>query len=103
MLRQGRKQRHTPLTRQTVQILTVWSDERGSHSDQPLFPTRNGTSLSRDAIAPLVAKHAATRGAMASRLSEVPLRVGNSGWSLWLPRSSDQTVRICTVWRVSGV
>ena len=60
MLRQGRKQRHTPLTRQTVQILTVWSDERGSHSDQPLFPTRNGTPLSRDAIAPLVAKHAAT-------------------------------------------
>ncbi len=56
----GRKQRHTPLTRQTVTILTIWREERGSHSDQPLFPTRGGTALSRDAIARLVAKHATT-------------------------------------------
>jgi integrase/recombinase XerD len=56
----GRKQRHTPLTRQTVTILTVWNAERKGRGDQPLFPTRSGTALSRDAIARLVAKHAAT-------------------------------------------
>jgi integrase/recombinase XerD len=56
----GRKQRHTPLTRQTVAILTIWIAERGGDDDRPLFPTRGGTALSRDAIARLVAKHAAT-------------------------------------------
>jgi integrase/recombinase XerD len=56
----GRKQRHTPLTRQTVTILTVWNAEVGGGDDRPLFPTRSGTPLSRDAIARLVANHAAT-------------------------------------------
>jgi integrase/recombinase XerD len=56
----GRKQRHTPLTRQTVTILTIWNAERKGGDDQPLFPTRSGTALSRDAIARLVTKHAAT-------------------------------------------
>lgn len=56
----GRKQRHTPLTRQTVQILTVWITERGGGEHQPLFPTRGGTALSHDAVARLVAKHAAS-------------------------------------------
>ena len=56
----GRKQRHTPLTRQSVTILTVWIAERKGGDDGPLFPTRRGTALSRDAIARLVAKHAAT-------------------------------------------
>ncbi len=56
----GRKQRHTPLTRQTVTILTIWNAERKGGDDRPLFPTRSGTALSRDAIARLVTKHAAT-------------------------------------------
>lgn len=56
----GRKQRHTPLTRQTVAVLTAWNSERDGGDDHPLFPTRVGTALSRDAIARLVAKHAAT-------------------------------------------
>ena len=56
----GRKQRHTPLTRQTATILTIWNTEAGAGDELPLFPTRSGTALSRDAIARLVAKHAAT-------------------------------------------
>ncbi|MGH8898364.1 MAG: tyrosine-type recombinase/integrase [Egibacteraceae bacterium] len=55
----GRKDRATPLTRQTVTILRVWLAERGGGPDDPLFPTRAGSPLSRDAIAWLVAKHAA--------------------------------------------
>jgi integrase/recombinase XerD len=56
----GRKQRHTPLTRQIIGVLTTWNAERNSGDDHPLFPTRKGTALSRDAIARLVTKHAAT-------------------------------------------
>lgn len=56
----GRKQRHTPLTRQTVTILTVWMAETGAGDDRPLFPTRSATALSRDAVARLVTTHAAT-------------------------------------------
>lgn len=58
----GRKDRATPLTRQTADILRVWTTERGGQADDPLFPTRTGRRLSRDAIAHLVAKHAATAG-----------------------------------------
>ncbi len=56
----GRKQRATPLTSQTVAVLREWSAERDGHPDQPLFPTSRGRTLSRDAIALLVAKHATT-------------------------------------------
>lgn len=56
----GRKHRHTPLTRQTTSVLTTWHTEREGDDDDPLFSTRKGTVLSRDAIARLVAKHAAT-------------------------------------------
>jgi len=34
--------------------------ERGGQPGDPLFPTRRGTPLSRDAVGRLVAKHAAT-------------------------------------------
>ena len=54
----GRKQRVTPLTRQTVAVLRQWLQERAGQPDQPLFPTSRGRPLGRDAIALLVAKHA---------------------------------------------
>ena len=56
----GRKDRAIPLTSQTANVLRVWFDERGGQPDDPLFPTRVGGRLSRDAVARLVAKHAAT-------------------------------------------
>lgn len=56
----GRKNRATPLTAQTVDVLGVWLRERaGGHGD-PLFPSRRGGPLSTDAVAWLVAKHTAT-------------------------------------------
>jgi integrase/recombinase XerD len=55
----GRKQRATPLTGHTVQVLQVWLQERGNQPEQPLFPTSRGRPLSTDAVALLVAKHAA--------------------------------------------
>jgi integrase/recombinase XerD len=53
----GRKQRATPLTKQTIAVLREWIRERGGQPSDPLFPTSRGRTLSRDAIALLVAKH----------------------------------------------
>lgn len=46
----GRKERITPLTRATVTVLRDWITELHADPDAPLFPSRRGTRLSRDAI-----------------------------------------------------
>ena len=46
----GRKQRITPLTTTSVALLHAWLTERGGLSADPLFPTRGGRRLSRDAL-----------------------------------------------------
>jgi site-specific recombinase XerD len=56
----NRKDRTTPLTKQTVKILRVWLTERGGDATDPLFPTHPGRQLSRDSIEHLVAKHSGT-------------------------------------------
>ena len=56
----GRKERATPLTPATADILRGWLAERGGARPDPLFPSRRGTRLSRDAVEHLVARHAAT-------------------------------------------
>lgn len=58
-LGKGRKQRITPLTRNMVDVLRVWLAERGGQSEQPLFVTRAGRALSRDALEHRLAKHVA--------------------------------------------
>jgi integrase/recombinase XerD len=55
----GRKERCTPLAKETVALLRVWMKERGGSPQGPLFPTRRGTPLGRSAVGCLVAKHAA--------------------------------------------
>ena len=59
----GRKRRCVTLTRETVATLRQWLSERQGQPDDPLFPTRQGKALSRDAVALLIAKHAATASA----------------------------------------
>jgi integrase/recombinase XerD len=46
----GRKDRITPLTSGTVAVLRDWLSEQDGDPDTPLFPTRRGQHLSRDAI-----------------------------------------------------
>jgi integrase/recombinase XerD len=55
----GRKQRITPLTKETAAVLRVWLAERGGSPDEPLFPTSIGKPLTRKALARRIAKHAA--------------------------------------------
>jgi site-specific recombinase XerD len=68
-LGKGRKQRITPLTKQTVAVLRTWLAERAGHPDEPLFPTRTGRALSRDAIEHRLARHAATATAACPSLT----------------------------------
>jgi integrase/recombinase XerD len=55
----GRKNRCTPLTSHTTEILTGWLAVRHADQNQPLFCTRAGTSLSHDAVEHVIAKYAA--------------------------------------------
>lgn len=54
----GRKERATPLTRQTAAVLRAWLPEAGPAPSGPAFPTQRGTPMSADAVQRLVAKHA---------------------------------------------
>jgi integrase/recombinase XerD len=56
----GRKQRATPLTTSTVSVLNAWLRERTGTASDPLFPTRTGRSLSRDAVERRLAVHVET-------------------------------------------
>jgi integrase/recombinase XerD len=53
----GRKARRTPLTATIRAVLKAWLHERAGTPDQPLFPTRTGKRLSRDAVEHRLAIH----------------------------------------------
>jgi len=55
----GRKERRTPLLPATKAVLKTWLGERPRAPGDPLFPTRTGTRLSRDAIERRLARHLA--------------------------------------------
>lgn len=58
-LGKGRKHRITPLTKQTVAVLNTWISERAGTDTTPLFPTRSGRQLTRDALARRLTKYSA--------------------------------------------
>jgi site-specific recombinase XerD len=66
----GRKDRATPLTAQTVKVLRTWLAELSPDPGSPLFPTRSGTRMSRDAVEKLVARHAATAASSCPSVKE---------------------------------
>jgi integrase/recombinase XerD len=98
----GRKERCTPLTRQTVQVLRVWLRDHDGDPTSPLFPSRSGRHLTRGAIWRRVLKHAATAGercpslatknitphvlrhTAAMRLLHAPTPVDTATIALWL-------------------
>ena len=106
----GRKQRCTPLTRQTVTTLRAWLRERHGQPDDPLFPTGRGRALSRDTVGLLIARHAATAGQscpslQAKTITPHTLRhtaamrllhagVDTSVIALWLGHEKTDTVQI---------
>ncbi|GAA1300132.1 tyrosine-type recombinase/integrase [Brachybacterium tyrofermentans] len=54
-LGKGRKERATPLTPHTIRVLRVWL--RDGVPTGPLFPTRTGSRLSRDAVEHRISRH----------------------------------------------
>ena len=106
----GRKERCTPLRRDTVKVLEAWLRERRASDDQPLFPTMRGDRLSRDALEHLVRRHTRTASAScpslaSKRVSPHILRhstamellqhgVDQSVIALWLGHESVETTQI---------
>lgn len=106
----GRKERCTPLRRDTAKMIETWFKELRGDPDQPLFPSIRGDKMSRDALEHLVRKHslAAARScpSLASkRVSPHTLRhstamellqhgVDQSVIALWLGHESIETTQI---------
>ncbi|WP_327586863.1 site-specific integrase [Nonomuraea sp. NBC_00507] len=106
----GRKDRCTPLTGPTAKVLRSWTKERQGQPDDPLFPTRRGTRLSRDAVEQLVTKHTRTATSRCPSLAGkhvtphtlrhstamALLRAGvdTSIIALWLGHASPETTQI---------
>ena len=56
----GRKERCTPLRKETTAVLRAWLREQKGQPIDPLFPNAHGGQLSRDAVEHLLAKHVST-------------------------------------------
>ena len=56
----GRKHRTVPLTGPVINLIRLWLTERAGRPGDPLFCTRTGRRLSRDAVALRVRTHAET-------------------------------------------
>jgi site-specific recombinase XerD len=106
----GRKERCTPLTRETVSVVKAWLVERAGLPTEPAFPSRRGTVLSRDAVERLVTKHTAIASKVCGSLDKkrvTPhvlrhttavslLQAGNdrSVIALWLGHESIETTQM---------
>jgi site-specific recombinase XerD len=69
-LGKGRKQRITPLTSTTTAVISAWLADRRAAPTDPLFPSRHGTAMSRDAVERRLAKHTATAARVEPTLTE---------------------------------
>lgn len=106
----GRKERCTPLTKQTVAIMKTWFEELAGADDDIVFPNARGMQLSSDGVQYLLAKHVATARTICpslkdKRVSPHVLRhtaamellqagVDHSVIALWLGHESPETTMI---------
>jgi integrase/recombinase XerD len=106
----GRKERVTPLTSQTAAVLRAWMRESPGQPGDPLFPSRDGGPLTRDAIERRLAKHVATaqRSCPTLRSKRVTMHVlrhtaammllsagiDTATIALWLGHEQERTTRV---------
>lgn len=109
-LGKGRRQRITPLTAGTARLLEVWMAERAGLQADPLFPTRRGTQLSRDALERRITKYSAVAASSCPTLADkrvsphvmrhsAAMRLVNAGVdivtvALWLGHQNVATTQI---------
>jgi site-specific recombinase XerD len=106
----GRKERRTPLRRDTARLIEAWLRERGGDEASEVFPSTRGTRLSRDALERIVSRHTltATRSCpslLEKRVSPHVLRhstamellhhgVDQTVIALWLGHESVETTQV---------
>lgn len=106
----GRKERCTPLSKNTRAVLAAWTRETPRTENQPLFPNARGGKLSSHGVHYLLSKHVATATAQCpslknKRVSPHVLRhttamdllqegVDRSTIALWLGHESVETTQI---------
>ena len=106
----GRKERITPLTAETVNVITVWLAERQHSPGAALFPSRRGSPLTRDAISARITLHTRTaagscRSIAAKHVTPHTLRhtcamrlltvgIETSVIALWLGHENSETTQI---------
>lgn len=66
----GRKERATPIRKDSLKILRDWLAERGGAEKDPLFISNRGDRLSRDAVERIVRKHVETAVSQAPSLKK---------------------------------
>jgi site-specific recombinase XerD len=106
----GRKERCTPLRKETGLVLRAWLREQNGPPENPLFPNNRGGQLSRDAVEDLLAKYVRVASLLCpslkqKRVSPHVLRhtsamdllqhgVDRSVIALWLGHESVETTQI---------
>ena len=106
----GRKQRITPLTKNTAAVQRAWLTEHRGDDAQPLFPARHGGPITRDGLERRLAKHVSTATATCPALGtkQVTIHVlrhtaamrllhagvDSSVIALWLGHESIETTQI---------
>lgn len=106
----GRKDRATPVTTEAVTVLRHWTKELRPAEAVPLFPTRTGNPMSRDAVAARLKVHATVAASVCPSLSgkivtphvlrhTAAMRLLHAGVdvatiALWLGHASSETTQI---------
>jgi integrase/recombinase XerD len=106
----GRKERCTPLTKQTVAVLKPWLQERGGSDDDVVFPNVRGAPLSPDGVQYRLTQHVATAKKVCPSLNEkhvsphvlrhtaamelLQAGVDHAVIALWLGHESPETTNI---------
>ena len=106
----GRRERVTPLSDTTVTTVRAWLKERGGMPADPLFPTRTGGMLTRDALARRLTKYATIAAGACPSLATKTVtphvlrhtaamrllhaKVDSSMIALWLGHAEIQTTQV---------
>ena len=109
-LGKGRKERATPLGKETVTVLRAWLREQPGIPSDPLFPSQRGGMMSRDAVEKRIKLYAARASSACPSLGKKRvsphvlrhtkavrmLEAGNDSTaiSLWLGHEQPETARI---------